>query len=318
MAVQAEANAGSTHPVRHVHHMCLPVRNLADARSFWISAIGAEPVPDSQNRLRVADILVDLVETEGGWTGPAAEYPHYGLRYQPEDMAPARDQLRGLGIPTGEIWTRHQVEGLMYFRDPSGNLLETACWHGLQGADRIPLSKQTGGTYATDLEALNYAWNPSARTDRSDLVRPTQLDHLSLPARDMGQTNRFWLSVMGATPGRSPSHMVEIAGIDVSFSPSTGGWTAPDSVFPRYAFSVAPEDLLPLKEHVESFDIPTSDVFTNNGTDASVFLRDPSGNLFELYCEEGFAGPMRRLTSAGGDYQVDVSSLVYDDWKDPR
>jgi catechol 2,3-dioxygenase-like lactoylglutathione lyase family enzyme len=317
MALQTEATTRPTCRVERVHHMCLPVQNLADAREFWIDAIGAEPIADSPSLLRVADIFVELIETQGGWTGPAAEYPHYGFRYQPDDMAPARDHIRSLGIPTGEIWTRHQVEGLMYFRDPSGNLLETACWHGLQGADRIPVSKQTGGTYATNLEALSYTWAPPTRP-AATLVRPTRLDHLSLPARDMGQTNRFWLHVLGAMPGRSPSHMVEIAGIDVSFSPVTGGWTAPDSDLPRYAFSVAPGDLLPLKAHVESFGIPTTDVFTRNGSDACVYLRDPSGNLFELYCEEGFSGTVRRLAAASGDYQPDVRALVYDDWKDPR
>jgi len=283
-----------------------------------MDAMGAESVPDSPTRLRVADIVVELVESAGGWTGATAEYPHYGFRYRPEDMAPARDQLRAFGVPTGEIWTRHQVEGLMYFRDPSGNLLETACWHGLEGADRIPLSKQTGGSYATDLEALNYTWNPSDRSVVSTMVRPTQLDHLSLPAQDLPETARFWVHVLGATPGRSPSHMVEIAEIDISFSPTTGGWPAPDADFPRYAFSVAPEDLLPLKQQIESYGIPTSDVFTRDGSDAAIYFRDPAANLFELYCEEGFAGNKRHLTTAGGDYAVDISALVYEAWNDPR
>jgi hypothetical protein len=110
--------------------------------------------------------------------------------------------------------------------------------------------------------------------------------------------------------------MVEIGGIDVSFSAVSGGWTARDSELPRYAFSVAPEHLLPLKMRLESFGIPTHDVCTHNGSDAWMYFRDPSGNLFELYCERGFTGPIRGV-QAGADSTVDVASLCYDRWSDP-
>ena len=48
-----------------------------------------------------------------------------------------------------------------------------------------------------------------------------------------------------------------------------------------------------------------------------MYFRDPSGTLWELYCESGFKGVARRGVSAGGDYLPDVKALNYDTWKDP-
>jgi hypothetical protein len=42
-----------------------------------------------------------------------------------------------------------------------------------------------------------------------------------------------------------------------------------------------------------------------------MYFRDPAGNLWELNCPEGFAGPRRR------DLPVDVSALRYHTWNDP-
>jgi hypothetical protein len=72
-----------------------------------------------------------------------------------------------------------------------------------------------------------------------------------------------------------------------------------------------------VKQRIESYGIPTSDVATENGSDAFLYVRDPAGNLFVLYCEQGFGGSARRTTATGGDYEIDVSALVYDDWNDP-
>jgi hypothetical protein len=63
--------------------------------------------------------------------------------------------------------------------------------------------------------------------------------------------------------------------------------------------------------------VPTGEICTRNGTDASLYYRDPTGNLWELYCERGFTGEVRRAPSAGGDYVVDLPALCYDRWNDP-
>ncbi len=70
-------------------------------------------------------------------------------------------------------------------------------------------------------------------------------------------------------------------------------------------------------QRLEAFGIPTHDVATHDGTDAWMYFRDPSDNLWELNCPRGFAGPTRRTPSAGGDFTVDVKALSYRTWKDP-
>ena len=48
-----------------------------------------------------------------------------------------------------------------------------------------------------------------------------------------------------------------------------------------------------------------------------MYFRDPTGNLWELYCERGFTGSVRRTPSAGGDYVPDLPALSYEHWNDP-
>lgn len=302
--------------VSRMHHLGVPVRDLDEACAFWVSAFGAEPLPTSRPgfaALRVADVTLQLAEQDGGWTGRGAEYPHRGWRFAPDAMWPAQARLQALGVPTGRIWTRHGVEGLMYFRDPSGNLFETACWHGLEAADALPRDVRGGGAYKIDLEGLNYTWQPPAAAP-DESVRPTQLDHLSLPVGDLARTARFWVEVLGATPGRQPNHMVEIAGIDISFNAQPSGWTGRDAAFPSYAFAIAPEHFLPMKARLEAYGIPTHPICTDDAGAAYMYFRDPAGNLFQLYCEQGLpdagAPPPDALADAG--YQVDFAALNYD------
>ncbi len=46
----------------------------------------------------------------------------------------------------------------MYFRDPSGNLLELYCPEGLKDADKLPRSVKAGGNYVIDFTSLTYEW----------------------------------------------------------------------------------------------------------------------------------------------------------------
>ena len=44
-------------------------------------------------------------------------------------------------------------------------------------------------------------------------------------------------------------------------------------------------------------------------TAPAMYFRDPSGTLWELYCESGFSEAVRRGVSAGGDYIPDVTAI---------
>ncbi len=313
----AAAGAPAAPHLARLHHISVPVRDVEEASDFWTSTCDAERLPGSQPgfaAVRVADILVELSEQASGWTERGAEYPHCGFRFAPESMHRLRERLHAFGVPTSQLWTRHGKEALMYFCDPTGNLFEAACWHGMVGADALPRGDRAGGDYRIDFDALHYRWNPAiARTSGGPGVAPTQLDHLSLPVRNMAQTARFWIDVMGARPGRAPSHMVEIAGIDISFNAQPRGWTGWDRMYPHYAFAIEAVCLLPMKARLEAFGIPTHPICTAADGAAFMYFRDPAGNLFQLYCAEGVASmaALPSSTIADEDYVVDFAALNY-------
>jgi len=67
------------------------------------------------------------------------------------------DWLRRNGVRTSESWTRDGIKGLLYFRDPSGNLLDMYC-PKIQEAATFARGKKQGGNYEIDFRALNYEW----------------------------------------------------------------------------------------------------------------------------------------------------------------
>ena len=44
----------------------------------------------------------------------------------------------------------------------------------------------------------------------------------------------------------------------------------------------------PLKERLRELGVPSDDIWTPFRSEALMYFRDPSGNLFELYCHEGY------------------------------
>jgi hypothetical protein len=141
--------------------------------------------------------------------------------------------------------------------------------------------------------------------------------------RDIPEAMRFWTQIFRAETvlNNHPDRFAEVraGGVIIGLSNQPGGWTGPNAEFPHYAFFVQPNDMKPLKERLESFGVPTHSIWTRNRKEALMYFRDPSGNLFELYCVEGFpeVNDLPIGASAGGDYEVDFQSLVYDHWRDP-
>ena len=77
--------------------------------------------------MKVAGIIIGLTVRPGQPTGPDAEYPHYAFFVEPENFLPMVAWLRQNGVTTSEPWTRDGIKGLLYFRDPAGNLFEMYC-----------------------------------------------------------------------------------------------------------------------------------------------------------------------------------------------
>lgn len=143
------------------NHASIPVRNLVEAKRFYTEVLGGEVVLDSNPgfaEVRVGGAIIGLSEQKGGWTGCDAEYPHYAFSMAGENFYPFIEKLKAHRVPTHQPWTRHGVEALMYFRDPSGNLLELYSERGVKDADKLPRPVKAGGDLVIDFGALNYDW----------------------------------------------------------------------------------------------------------------------------------------------------------------
>ena len=83
---------------------------------------------------------------------------------EPDTLVRMQDWLGQCGIPTSNLWTRRGVEALMFFRDPSGNVLELYCREGYKDADKLPKGGPQGQDIAVDITKLLYdTWTPPAR-----------------------------------------------------------------------------------------------------------------------------------------------------------
>jgi catechol 2,3-dioxygenase-like lactoylglutathione lyase family enzyme len=113
-----------------LNHVSLPVKDVEQSKQFFIQALGADLHQHRHEwfcEVKLGDMIIGLSKQPGGWTAPDAEFPHYGFLVAPEVMWALKERLEEHGVPTHPIWTRNGYTGLMYFRDPSGNLLELYC-----------------------------------------------------------------------------------------------------------------------------------------------------------------------------------------------
>jgi len=142
------------------NHMTLPVRDMQEGKRFWVAAVGASVLFELSDHVtvRLGGAEIGQSTTDGGWTAPDAEYPHYTLLVKPEDLMPLKARLERYRIPTHDFWTRNGTDTAMYFRSPTGNLWEFYCGSGFKG--RVHRGLSAGGDYTPDVKALHYdSWN---------------------------------------------------------------------------------------------------------------------------------------------------------------
>ena len=140
-------------------HASLYCHDLEQAKRFYTRVLGGDLIHDVDgfSEVRVAGIIIGITVRPGTTTAPDAEYPHYAFFVESDDFLPAVSWLRHNGVVTSEPWTRDGVKGLLYFRDPAGNLLELYCKNSKDAA-HFARGVRQGGSYAVDFAALNYAW----------------------------------------------------------------------------------------------------------------------------------------------------------------
>jgi catechol 2,3-dioxygenase-like lactoylglutathione lyase family enzyme len=301
-------------------HISLPSRDIGQSKRFFTEVLGGELIEDEPNvKVQLGSFKVALGLQDGGATAPHREHPHYAFTVPPENFLALKLRLEAYGVPTHEPWTRAGSPcALMYFRDPSGNQFEMYCSSGFTDLP-LRVGARAGGDYTIPFPSLVYRELKDPGVGAPS-VRFADFNHMTIPSKDLQESKRFLKEIFGGEVTIDhPSHVtVKVAGAEIgNGGPLDGGWTEPDAEYPHYTFLVAPENMVPLKERLESYGVPTSDVFTRTGTDASVYYRDPTGNLWELCCQRGFAGSARRTRAAGGDYAPDLRSLCYGGWNDP-
>jgi len=322
LADRAQERSASMATPYAFSHINIPARDLVHSKRFFVEVLGGELTIDEPRLARVQFDNFGIVispQAEGA-TAPNAEYPHYAFTVEAEDFMDIKGRLEAYGVPTHDPWGRKgRPHALMYFRDPSGNQFELFCASGFTAVP-LRLGVRAGGDYVIDFPGLCYsALQTAANRDDLPKVRPGGFNHMTLPFRDIQEGKRFFLEVLGAEfVFELPDHVtVRLGGAEVGMGRQPYGSTPPEAEYPHYTVLVKPADLPALKQRLEQYGVPTHDIWTRNGTDAAMYFRDPSGNLWELYCERGFNGTMRRGISAGGDYAVDMKALNYNAWKDP-
>lgn len=310
---------------RRLSHLGLPVRDVQTSCVFYRDVLGGEPMaaPENRARFRFGTFFVEVAPKAGGWTQPGAEYPHYGFTVEPDDYLPLIQRLRACGVPTHDPWTRHDdAETLMYFRDPSGNQFEMYCPKGFKGL-ALRRGDRAGGDFAIDFDALNYAELKDVA--EAPPIRPgalAELNHMTIPVRDMQEMRRFLVEVLGGELVFAlPDHItVSVGGAPVGFTDRLAAlrpWTGPEVEYPLYGFLINGADLQAMQDQIQAADVPTSHIWTRDGVAAHLTFRDPSGNVFELIAPTGFpaVSQLPRRTPKG-DEELDLKALSYDRWND--
>lgn len=146
---------------RRLNHVSIYARELEEAKRFYADVLGGRIVNEGTPKfteVEVAGTIIGLSEVRGYKQPPETEFPHIAFEIDSEHFLPMKAWLEKHGVKTHEPWTRHQIEGLMYFKDPSGNLIEVYC---PQFAGAKELRKSNTPVGMIDFAALNYDWNAS-------------------------------------------------------------------------------------------------------------------------------------------------------------
>lgn len=307
-------------------HINLPSRDFAQSRRFFCDVLGGKLIQASPlMRIRFANFDVVLAAQQVAATAPHLEYPHYAFTVRADQFAAWKRRLEGFGIPTHDPWTRKgETHTIMYFRDPTGNQFEFFAPEGDTGL-KLRLGNRAGGDYVVPYLSLGYAQLKDPAPDTPALpATPLEYNHMTIPSKDFGANRRFLIEVLGCKLNFDIPNIhvtVVVGGVDIGYggpADEQWPWPAPDCAYPRNTLLIAADELRPVKERLARFGVPSTDIWTANGQDAVLYFRDPSSNLWELYCSSGCAAATQRGAEAGGNYVPDLKALYYTTWKDPH
>lgn len=147
------------------------------------------------------------------------------------------------------------------------------------------------------------------------------LDHVSVPCRDLEEGIRFYRDVLGGeiVVQEAAFALFDIGGAHVGIGSVGCTFIEPGNEYPHIGLTCSAETLVGMKAWLAACEIPSSNFWTRGGVETMMFFRDPSGNVIELYCHEGYAGAadLPRGPARGHGTAVDIDAIAYDDWRLP-
>ena len=127
-------------------HVSLPCRDLDETRRFWTSVMGGELTVDDGAfaQVNLAGTKIGFSSVGTTFMGEGAEYPHIAFNVGPDALVRMKAWLTACCIPTSDFWTRKGLEALMFFLDPSGNVIEMYCERGYEHAAGLTAGRRAG------------------------------------------------------------------------------------------------------------------------------------------------------------------------------
>lgn len=155
-------------------HVSVPCRDLEEGICFYVDVLGGELRVSGKifASVRLAGINLGFGIEGCSFMEQSAEYPHLAFYVGAAELLHTRNWLTQCEIPTSNLWTRRGVEALMFFRDPSGNVIELFCKEGVKGASDLPRGTSRGHGLALDIDALRYSTWKRPQNRGSRVVKP--------------------------------------------------------------------------------------------------------------------------------------------------
>ena len=156
-----ERSAGVAGPPRldGIDHVSFPCRDLDEGIRFYRDVLGGKMLvrEDAFALFDICGARIGIGSAGCTFIEPGNEYPHMGFACGADALVAMQGWLAACGIPTTNPWTRHGVEALLFFRDPSGNVIELFCHEGYEGAADLPRGPARGHGITIDIDSIAYS-----------------------------------------------------------------------------------------------------------------------------------------------------------------
>jgi catechol 2,3-dioxygenase-like lactoylglutathione lyase family enzyme len=146
----------------HFAHVSLPCRDIEEGKRFYSRVLGGLMRVDEPAfaAFELGGVHIGIGSEGCTFISESAEYPHIAFFVTADEMLHMREWLERCGVPVSNMWTRKGVEALMFFRDPSGNVIELFCRSDVPGAKTFPRGPARGHGTAVNIDDLRYdSWH---------------------------------------------------------------------------------------------------------------------------------------------------------------